>query len=178
MNPTEILLQYYNPGDDLFAILLIHSRMVAAKALNIARRKGLDVDLDFVYEAAMLHDIGIIHTDAPGIHCHGSEPYIRHGVMGADMLRHLGLYRHALVCERHTGAGITRQQIKDNSLPLDQKDYLPISTEEKLICYADKYYSKSGSLIHEKPYERILKSMEKFGSENVTRFLQLHEMFS
>ena len=35
----------------------------------------------------MLHDIGIFQTDAPGIHCFGSQPYICHGRLGAELLR-------------------------------------------------------------------------------------------
>jgi uncharacterized protein len=61
-------------------ILLIHSRQVAEKAVSIVdAHPEWKLDRDFVYAAAMLHDIGIIRCDAPGIHCHGTEPYIRHG---------------------------------------------------------------------------------------------------
>ena len=88
---------------ELRHILIVHSRSVAQKALQIVSlHPELNLDRDFIEEAAMLHDIGIIKTDAPGIHCHGTEPYIRHGILGAEMLRSEGLPRHARVCERHT----------------------------------------------------------------------------
>ena len=59
----------------------------------------------------MLHDIGIFKCDAAGIQCFGTEPYICHGRIGAELLRSEGFPRHARVCERHTGAGITKAQI-------------------------------------------------------------------
>ena len=53
----------------------------------------------------MLHDIGIIFTDAPALDCHGTEPYMRHGIIGADLLRSDGVDEYlARVAERHTGA--------------------------------------------------------------------------
>lgn len=43
-----------------------------------------------------------------------------------------GLPRHALACERHTGAGITREEVAAQDLPLPRdRDYLPITLEEK-----------------------------------------------
>ena len=54
----------------------------------------------------MLHDIGIIRCNAPGIQCFGNEPYICHGRIGAEMLRAEGFPHHARVCERHTGRGL------------------------------------------------------------------------
>ena len=41
----------------------------------------LSLDKDFLYEAAMLHDIGIFLTDAAGIHCFGDKLYICHGYL-------------------------------------------------------------------------------------------------
>ena len=66
MNPYDIIAKYYTPGSDLYDILVKHSEAVRDKALALARRHPeLDLDLDFIAEAAMLHDIGILETDAP-----------------------------------------------------------------------------------------------------------------
>ena len=93
--------------------------------------KGTPIDIEFVEEAAMLHDIGMCRTDAPGIHCHGTEPYILHGILGRKMLDGMGLFRHGRVCERHTGAGITAAEIIAQHLPIDPpRDLLPESLEE------------------------------------------------
>ena len=70
----------------------------------------------------MLHDIGIFQCDASGIECFGSNPYILHGRIGAELLRKESFPQHARVCERHTGAGITKEQIQENNLPLPLLD--------------------------------------------------------
>lgn len=177
-DPMEIIRRWYTPGTPLYDTLVTHSRAVADKALALGRASGMDLDLDFVESAAMLHDIGIIDCDAPSIHCHGSLPYIAHGTAGSRMLESLGLHRHALVCERHTGAGISLAQIVERALPLPPRPMLPLTPEEKLVCYADKFFSKSrDDLRREKPVEKITAQMEAFGPDTLRRFLEMHRMF-
>ena len=124
----------------------------------------------------MLHDIGIFKCDAAGIQCFGTEPYICHGRIGAELLRSEGFPRHARVCERHTGAGITKVQIIVQNLPLPQQDFLPETMEEKVICYADKFFSKT-HLDREKTIEQAEKSLSKFGEEGVLRFREWEKCF-
>lgn len=177
MDPLQIIDTYYGNNEALREILVRHSRSVTAKALDVARRHPeLGLDEQFISEAAMLHDIGIFLTDAPSIHCHGSNPYICHGYLGADLMRSLGYPRHALVCERHTGAGISLKSIIDANLPLPHRDLLPVSKEEIVICYADKFYSKT-DLMHEKSVERALKSISRYGNDGVERFKSWCTMF-
>ncbi len=156
---------------------MAHSRLVADKALECARRRNIDVDLPFVEEAALLHDIGIFACDAPDICCHGTLPYICHGIEGCRILRLEGFPRHALVCERHTGAGLTIDDIRSQSLPLPLRDMTPQSLEEKLICYADKFFSKSGDIYKEKSLDKVISSMSRHGEETLHRFLHLHHLF-
>ena len=92
------------------------------------------------------------------------------------MLRGEGLPRHARVCERHTGAGLTRDDIVSQQLPLPQQDFLPETMEEKLVCYADKFFSKTRP-DEEKTLEQAVRSLSKFGNEGVSRFMEWHEMF-
>lgn len=172
-----IIDKYYTPGSGLRHTLTVHSECVARKALECLDRRGIDADREFVRSAAMLHDIGIVRCDASSIHCTGTEPYIRHGIIGADMLRAEGLARHALVCERHTGAGLSAADIISQNLPLPHRDMLPISIEEKVICYADKFYSKSRRLDEPKPIEKIIRQMEAHGPEVAARFMELHRLF-
>ena len=172
-----IIEKYYANQDALRELLIKHSTAVAQRALRIAREHTeLDIDQDFLYEAAMLHDIGIYLTDAPGICCYGSAPYICHGVLGAQLMRAEGLPRHARVCERHTGAGLTRREVLLQGLPVPAQDYLPETLEEQLVCYADKFYSKSHP-DREKTPEQALKSLLKFGPEGAARFRQWMELF-
>lgn len=177
MDYLAIIDQYYPQKSKVRDILLTHSECVARKALQIAEKHPeLKLDRDFIREAAMLHDIGIVKCDAPGIQCFGAEPYIKHGVIGADMLRRAGFPRHARVCERHTGAGIALQDIIDQHLPLPHQDFLPETMEEQVICYADKFYSKS-HLERERTPEQALKSLERFGQEGAQRFARWMQLF-
>ena len=149
---------------------MVHSRSVADKAIAIANaHPELKIDKRFVEEAAMLHDIGIFRTNAPGIQCFGTEPYICHGTIGAQLMREEGFPLHALVCERHTGAGLSLMEIERQNLPVPHHDMLPLSLEEKLICFADKFFSKT-HLEKEKSLEQARQSLVKFGEEGVARF--------
>ncbi|WP_288318598.1 HDIG domain-containing metalloprotein [Xylanibacter caecicola] len=177
MDWEKIVDKYYKGNAELKDILVRHSMSVAQKALRIvAAHPELGADRDFVYEASMLHDIGIIYTDAPGIKCYGTEPYIRHGILGADLLRKDGLPAHARVCERHTGAGLSLEDIVSQNLPLPHISLLPETTEEKIICYADKFFSKT-RLDTEKTVEQAARSLAKFGDEGVGRFMEWSRMF-
>lgn len=174
---NELIDRYYAPGTRRREILVKHSRRVADKALEISRSLGLDLDETTVEAAAMLHDIGIVATDAPGIDCHGTEPYLRHGIIGARMIREAGFPEEiARVAERHTGAGISPEDIVAMNLPLPPGDYMPHTLLERLVCYADKFFSKSGDM-KEKPLERVRLSMAKHSPETVTRFEALHKEF-
>ena len=124
----------------------------------------------------MLHDIGLCRCNAPGIKCYGTEPYICHGFIGGQMMRAEGFPRHARVCERHTGAGLTKDEIIKQQLPLPHQDFLPETLEEQVICYADKFYSKT-RLNHEKSFEEALRSLQKFGEEGVLRFREWKNLF-
>lgn len=164
------ILQKYCKDDKQLHILVTHSRAVADKALEIARRHPeLGADEAFIEEAAMLHDIGIVGVNAPAIACTGTEPYICHGILGAEILRREGMERHALVCERHTGTGLTLQQIVEQQLPLPHRDMQPQSIEEQIICFADKFFSKT-RLDTEKSVEQARRSLEKFGEEGLVKF--------
>lgn len=177
MDYQSIIDKYYGENNELRRILITHSRSVADRALLVAdRHPELGLDRRFIEEAAMLHDIGVLRTDAPGIQCFGTEPYIRHGMIGAEMMRAEGFPRHARVCERHTGAGITRTAIEGNGLPLPHHDFLPETVEEQVICYADKFFSKS-HLELTRTVEQAAKSLEKFGTEGVARFMKWAAMF-
>ena len=177
MNYNLLIDKYYPEDNELRHILINHSQSVARKALQIvSSHLELHLDAQFVEEAAMLHDLGIFRTDAPGIQCFGSEPYICHGRLGAEILRKEGYERHARVCERHTGAGITCKEIIAQGLPLPHQDFLPETMEEKVICYADKFFSKT-HLDREKSIEKAEKSLAKFGEDGVMRFREWERMF-
>lgn len=170
MNPYQIIDKYYPEDNNLKRILLTHSELVAEKVLDIARRHPeLSLDEHFLYEAAMLHDIGIFRTNAPAIYCIGTEPYLCHGVIGGEIMRAEGYPRHARVCERHTGTGLTAASIKEQGLPLPVCDLLPETQEEQAVCFADKFFSKTKPDV-EKTVEQAFASIRKFGVESEARF--------
>lgn len=146
--------------------------MVAEKSRQVALRlPELQPDFDFIFESAMLHDIGMIHTHAPGIGCTGKEPYIKHGILGRQMLEKEGWPQHALVCERHIGTGLTKEIILRHGLPLPARDMRPQSLEEKIICFADKFYSKNRNYLEkEKSVDQIVHSLKKHGQEVAEQF--------
>ena len=82
----------------------------------------------------------------------------------------------ARICERHTGTGLTRQTIIERGLPDPHQDLLPETIEEQIICYADKFYSKS-HLERERTIPQTLQSLEKFGDEGVEKFRHWTELF-
>ncbi len=178
MLSAEALIEKYYPADDaLRRLLLVHSRQVAERATSVCRRHPeLGLDADFVRRAAMLHDIGIFLTDAPGIFCYGSAPYMLHGYLGAQIMRREGDEAVARVCERHTGTGLTPDAIRTLGLDLPPGIYTPQTLEEKLVCYADKFYSKSHPERERTP-EQTAQSLAKFGDANVDIFLGWHALF-
>ncbi len=177
MDALYIINKYYPIENELKKILLVHSHSVAEKALEIAsRHPELNLDTAFLEEAALLHDIGIFQTDADKIQCFGPYPYICHGYIGSELLSKEGYPRHALVCERHTGAGISLDSILKQQLPLPHRDMIPVSIEEQVICFADKFYSKN-HLEKEKSIAAALKSLSRYGEEGVKRFQGWCERF-
>ena len=174
----SILEKYYSRGSVLYNLLIAHSQQVANFAIDIIdRNPHLVIDRDFVYEAAMLHDIGIFKCHAPAIHCTGTMPYICHGYIGRQLLEAEYLPRHALVCEHHTGSGLSLNDIISQDLPLPHRDMLPTTIEEKLVCYADKFFSKS-RIAPAKPLEKVQADMARFGEDSLTRFNELTTLFN
>lgn len=185
MNSIEIIRSFYPEDTELRRLLLLHSTQVRDKALQILSSPAcseMKLDVQLVNDGALLHDIGIFLCHAPSIHCEGSADYLLHGVKGAELLRKYGqehgvdMEPYARICERHTGAGLTIDDIRRQQLPMTIQDYLPESLEEKLVCLADKFYSKS-SPQKEKSMERIEASMLKFGEDTLLRFKELCKIF-
>ncbi|SHI49778.1 uncharacterized protein SAMN02745165_00232 [Malonomonas rubra DSM 5091] len=180
VRPVALINKYYADSPRARQILLEHSRQVSRRALKIARnlKSTAQPDLQFIAEAAMLHDIGMIRTDTPELDCHGSGSYLQHGIEGRNILEKEGLERHALVCERHIGIGLTAKEIENQKLPLPKRDMLPVSLEEKIICYADLFYSKSEkNRGNEKSLEKVRKTLRKFGKEKLFVFDQWQKQF-
>jgi uncharacterized protein len=166
-------------GSRCYAIVCRHGEQVAERVLRVAAHlENTPLDERFLFEAAMLHDIGIVMTNTPRLDCHGPHPYIRHGVLGRRMLEAHGLPRHALVCERHVGVGIALDDIRAQGLPLPARDMQPVTIEEKLVCYADKFYSKAnGGSAVAKTFPEVVRKLERYGRRPAETFTRWAERF-
>ena len=171
MNPTKLIEKHCGNNATAFRVISEHGRRVADKALAVADAvKHLKPDPAFIAEAALLHDIGILFTDAPKLGCFGNHPYVCHGILGRVLLEKEGYPRHALVCERHVGVGISAEDVVKQKLPVPVRDMQPQSVEEQIICYADKFYSKNGGASEEKTTAEILNTLQRYGADKVQRF--------
>ena len=104
-----------------------HSISVANKAIGIAGKiKNSKINMELVEIGGLLHDIGRSKT-------HG----FKHALIGGKIVRERGLSKTiARICETHILGGLDKEDAKEMGLP--EKDYLPKTLEEKIVCLADK----------------------------------------
>ena len=134
INPLDIIRKYYTLDSLAGQSLLIHSQLVRDKAQSLAiRHPEMDLDIPFIQEAAMLHDIGIFLTKAPDIGCFGEHPYICHGYLGADLLRRSSA---PCPCMRTTYRGwyITRNDQKE-SFTFTSTGHASCHSRRKTNCF-------------------------------------------
>jgi len=156
------LLRKYSRDEKVFKIVLEHAKAVKKVAVDISK-KIKNVDLDFIKSASLLHDIGRFQCGS------NSAEGIKHGIIGADILRKEGLPEYALVAERHLGAGISKDDIEEQELDLPLKDYIPISKEEKIIAHADNLVDNDRIISVEDAVERFSKEVSKKIGKRVKR---------
>jgi len=180
MNPLSLIKKYYDPDSLAYSRLVGHSAQVARLAEEVAGRLApqQNIDLKFVTEASWLHDIGIFMTNAPEIGCVGDAPYLAHGVLGAKLLVEEGLPRHAGVCERHVGVGISVTDIREQQLPLPEREMTPQTIEEEIVAYADLFFSKNRDLGQgARPADKVRDKLARFGAHKVAIFDAWHKKF-
>lgn len=141
--------------------IIKHVCTVTVLAVTIAERCGADVPL--VQAGAMLHDIGRTRT-------HG----IRHGVEGEDMARAMSLPEPVVqIIRRHVGAGILPEEAAVMGLP--DRDYVPVTLEEKIVCHSDNLVSDDRYIESQESYrDFVSKDLENSGR----RMLAMHKELS
>jgi uncharacterized protein (TIGR00295 family) len=138
-----------------------HCMAVRDVAVKIAKKANADLKL--VEAGALLHDIGRSQT-------HG----ILHAVKGANIAEKLGLPDCIIkIIERHIGAGIPVVDAKKLGLP--EKDYIPITLEEKIVCHADSMVNNNKQQRIERELEKVLKEGHK---DYAVRLVKLHKELS
>ena len=139
-----------------------HCRLVAHKAVEIARRTCQQLEMDLVVRGALFHDFGKSKTDA-----------IEHGKLGAELGKQLGLSKALTdIMENHIRGGITESEAIVLGLPV--KDYRLKSLEERIIIYADRLVGiiKDGVVEKdseaEERFEEILTRNIRYGKNDLT----------
>ncbi len=131
--------------------IINHELAVMRKARNLAHNiTKIKVDIELVKIGALMHDIGrcVLHSMA-------------HGPVGGDIIRKLGFKsseKLARVVERHLLAGLTIEDARKFELP--ERNYIPETIEEKLVCFSDKLHSGTRKVTIEKRFQRWI---EKHG---------------
>jgi uncharacterized protein len=129
-----------------------------------------------VRAGSLLHDIGVyrLYDDAGHL---GHANYIRHGVLGYELLRADGLPE--AICRfasHHTGVGLSRADVLAQRLPIPPADYLAETGEERLVMYADKFHSKTTPPVFRTASASAAR-LRRFGEEKVMAFQALRETF-
>ena len=144
---------------DLLKILKVsyhvrrHSLKVAEKALEIAEKIDKeDIDTDLIEIGGLLHDIGRSKTHD-----------FNHGIIGAKILKERGFSKRlSRICETHILGGLDKEDAKKVGLP--ERDYLPLTLEEKIVCLADKHISGTKDVSIEQRFE---KWFSKYGKTQI-----------
>lgn len=173
LNIKDLITKYFPKESLARHYYLNHVEAVMQFALEICRlHPELHADTKIVKEGALLHDIGICRVHAPNIGCYGDHPYICHGILGAEIVMN-ELHDPILsqICITHVGIGITIQDIEKQNLPLPKQNMIPQTIEEKIVCYADKFFSKSEKhLTAPKTVEEIRKKLPLLGEGKLETF--------
>lgn len=156
-----LLLQSFSTPDNVINHLILTAQ-TAMGICRILKEKNIEVNCDLILTGALLHDIG---------RCQSHE--IDHALIGAKILRNLNF--PADICqlvENHLLGGITRDEASILGLP--EKDFLPITLEEKIVSYSDNVSKNSAFLTTE---QVILKFRKYYveGHPVLNRIKLLHE---
>jgi uncharacterized protein len=141
--------------------VVAHCIAVSTIAVSLAGRVKVPLDRELVRQGGLLHDIGRART-------HG----IDHAVAGVAIARELGFSeRLVLIIERHIGAGITAAEAVRLGIP--QKDYLPLTVEEKIVSYADNLTNGIREMLFYEALDRF-KNILGPDHEGVELFIKQH----
>ena len=139
----EALHHRYAPSDKVFTLVYDHCRIIAEIAEWCVKQNNIIVDVDLLRAGCLLHDIGtyaLFDTEQLRGNMHN---YPQHAIFGAALIVEEGFdARIADMVRTHVLMGLTREDITIANFGMPRKDYLPVSTEARLLCYADRFHSK------------------------------------
>jgi uncharacterized protein len=177
------LHEKHAPAPGALDLVYPHCVIVCAVAEQLCARPGpglavnIDaVDIDLVRAGSLLHDIGVYRLyDGAGVLDQAS--YIRHGLLGYELLREEGLPE--TICRfasHHTGVGLSRADVLAQRLPIPPADYLAETAEERLVMYADKFHSKTTPPVF-RTAPACAARLRRFGEEKVRAFQAMRDAF-
>jgi uncharacterized protein len=172
------LHEKHAPTADALDLVYTHCLIVRRIAEQLFSRLSSDlvIDIHVVRAGSLLHDIGVyrLYDDAGTI---DGANYIRHGILGYELLREEGLPE--AICRfasHHTGVGISRDDVIAQELPLPPADYLAETGEERLVMYADKFHSKSTPPVFLTAAAYAAR-VRRFGEDKVAAFQAMRRTF-
>ncbi|HPJ16632.1 MAG TPA: HDIG domain-containing protein [Candidatus Woesebacteria bacterium] len=149
-----------------------HCQEVANYALVLAKlyanKTGIKLDEELIYTGAMVHDIGCLSTKTE------KGKAVTHGEDGYWWLKSQEVdEKIARFCLSHVGTGFSREEAIEKGLNSDL-NHLPVTTEEIIVAYADKFFSKSGK---KHTAEEIEEKMKEYGEESFKRWEEMKGLF-
>ncbi|GGR27378.1 HD domain-containing protein [Streptomyces roseolus] len=164
------------PSDAAFELVFTHCEIVAAIAEQLLARHGRGTDAELVRAGCLLHDIGVYRLYDSAGRIDGAS-YVTHGVLGHRLLAEEGLPETLCrFCSCHTGVGLTQEDVLTQGLPIPPADYVPVTPEERMVMYADKFHSKSTPPRFVSP-DTFEAGIARFGPEKVTVFQTLRRLY-
>ena len=143
-----------------------YAREIAINIRENASGKGnpIHIDVDAVFVGALLHDIGRSKT-------HG----LSHAIAGARIAMDIGIDDKIVkIIERHIGAGIPREEACVLGLP--DKDYMPVTIEEKIVAHADNLISGKEIVTMDELISNLRR--KKMDEKTIRRFIELNKEIS
>lgn len=110
------------PHNEAFDEVFRHCGIVADIAEHLIAQSAVDINKDLVRVGCFVHDIGVYKLYTPDGIDHAN--YIRHGILGYEILKHEGF--DEVICRfvaHHTGVGLGKEQIVRRNLPLPHRDF-------------------------------------------------------
>jgi uncharacterized protein (TIGR00295 family) len=130
------------------------SKLLSERAVG----RGRAVNVEAAVAGALLHDIGRSQIQT-----------VAHGYVGAGILEKEGVEGVVVeVVRRHVGAGISPEEAVTLGFP--PGDYIPRTTEQKIVCFADKLLDGDRA----RPFEEEVKRFVRKGHD-VQRLRRLKE---
>lgn len=152
--------------DRFLDLVWTHSIIVKKICFNIVDNLNNDVrlriDKELLEVGALVHDLGVYFCFDEDFNPNKKAPdYFYHGWQGEKFLRSQGINDNKILrfTTVHAGVGITKEDIKREKLNLPKKDFIPVSLEEKILTFADKFHTKAPAFVD---FNEAKSKLEKF----------------